>query len=81
MVESTDNLVLELLRAIRTDIAALREDSREIKSRLTSVELGIGSLKRDAAHQYTDISEQHSRYDRLVDRIDIIEKRLNISSG
>ncbi len=49
MTENVENLVLEHLRAIRADVTALREDSREIKQRLTSVESGIASIRRDNA--------------------------------
>ena len=37
MTESVENLILEHLRAIRADVAAVREDVREIKQRLTSL--------------------------------------------
>ncbi|MDA8260810.1 MAG: hypothetical protein M0Z99_35115 [Betaproteobacteria bacterium] len=49
MAENMDNLVLEQLRAIRADIASVKEDTREIKSRLVTVESGIASLRRDGA--------------------------------
>jgi uncharacterized coiled-coil protein SlyX len=74
-----DNLVLEHLRAIRSDIAIIKEDSKEIKSRLTTLEIGQATLLQHIGHMSGDIAEQHGRYDRLVDRIEKIEKRLEIS--
>jgi hypothetical protein len=47
MTDSIENLVLEQLRAIRTDIASVKEDTREIKSLLIMVESGIPSLRRN----------------------------------
>ena len=47
MTENIENLVLEQLRAIRADIASVKEDTREIKSRLIMAESGIASLRRD----------------------------------
>lgn len=47
MIENIENLVLEQLRALRADIASVKEDTREIKTRLTVVESGIASLWRD----------------------------------
>lgn len=58
-----DNIILEHLRAVRADLASLREDSREIKSRITNIEAGIAGLKRDNAHSYSEIADQHLRYD------------------
>lgn len=81
MAPEPDNLVLELLRAIRTDVTSIREDSREIKSRLASLESGFAGMKRDHAGFYGDLADHHSRYDRLADRIERIEKRLQITEG
>ena len=44
-MSNVENLILEHLRAIRSDIGLLRDDSREIKSRLTSVEQGMSMLR------------------------------------
>lgn len=79
-MENIENLILEHLRVIRTDIAGMRDDIREIKQRLSNVENGIGSLKRDTADLYTENAAQHLRYDRLVDRIEKIEKRLELTN-
>jgi hypothetical protein len=49
MPEAFDNLILEHLRAVRADISALRDDNKEIKSRLISLEAAIAGLKRDSA--------------------------------
>ena len=78
-MSNVENLILEHLRAIRSDIGLLRDDSREIKSRLTSVEQGMSMLRKDSAVQYSDIVDTHGRYDRLVERIELIEKRIEIA--
>ncbi|UPY36135.1 hypothetical protein [Sediminicoccus sp. KRV36] len=46
----SDNLVLEHLRYIRAEIGELREDVREVKARLTAVELGLAAVRRELAH-------------------------------
>lgn len=79
MGDNVENLILEHLRAIRTDISVIREDVREVKQRLTSLELSVSGLKRDYAQLYGDLAEQHTRYDRLVDRVERIERRLDIA--
>lgn len=78
MAENIENLVLEQLRAIRSDIAAVKEDTREIKSRLVIVESGIASLRRDGGDYSASIADQHLRYDRINDRIERIEKLLEL---
>lgn len=61
---NVDNLLIEHMRAIRTEIAAIRVDTREIKSRLITVENGISGLKHDAASQYGDLIETQHRFTR-----------------
>ena len=79
-MENVENLILEHLRSIRSDITGMRDDIREIKQRLSNLESGIGSLKRDTADLYTENAAQHLRYDRLADRIEKIEKRLELTN-
>ena len=81
MGENIENLLLEHLRAIRTDIASITEDTREIKSRLTVVESGVASLRRDNGDFATSIAAQHQSYDRLTDRIERIERRLDLADA
>ncbi|MHB1619563.1 MAG: hypothetical protein ACYCTY_06205 [Sulfuricella sp.] len=64
MAENVDNLVWEQLRAIRSDIASVKDDTREIKSRLVTMESGIASLRRDGADYAVSIADQHMRYDK-----------------
>lgn len=72
MADHPDSLVLELLRAIRADVSTIKDDVREIKARLTS-------LERANAGHYADVADQHARYDRLAERIERIERRLELT--
>ncbi len=65
-------LILEHLRALRTDVAAMRDDVREVKSRLTRVERSIAAM-------YADKAELNDRHDRIVRRIERIERRLELT--
>ena len=60
----SDNLVLELLRAIRGDIANLRGDMVEVKERLGLLEAQGASLSR--------------RVDRLAGDVEHIKRRLEL---
>jgi predicted nucleic acid-binding Zn-ribbon protein len=62
-----DNIVLEHLRHMRAAVDGLRDDMREVKSRLGILE-----------SQYANIS---IRLDRLDGRIERIERRLNLTDA
>ncbi len=81
MADNIENLILEHLRAIRTDIGGIKEDMREIKQRLTSLEAAVVGLRRDNANLYGDVIDQQARYDRLVERVERIERRLDLAEG
>ena len=61
---STDTLILEHLRAIRSSVDRLVEDMQDVKKRLGFLE-----------HQYASLS---TRLDRVDERIARIEKRLEL---
>jgi hypothetical protein len=78
MTENIECLILEHLRAIRADVVAVKEDAREIKQRLTSLETGVAGLRRDHSNLYGDIADQYARYDRLAEPVERIERRLEL---
>jgi hypothetical protein len=69
MVEP-DNIVLEHLRHIRGAGDGLREDMREVKHR-------IGSIEREVAHVHVKVAELSER----VDRVERVEKRLDLTDA
>ena len=71
----SDNLVLEHLRYIRGGIDVLRDDMRDTKHRLTTLELQVANLASTQAGNYASVS---IRLDRVEDRLDRIERRLEI---
>jgi predicted nuclease with TOPRIM domain len=81
MADNIENLLLEPLRAISADIGGIKEDVREIKQRLTSLENAVAGLRRDNANLYGDVIDQQTRYDRLVERVERIERRLDLADG
>lgn len=60
----SDNLVLELLRAIRGDIGEIKTDMVEVKERLGLLESQYASLSR--------------RLDRMTGDVEQIKRRLDI---
>ena len=79
MTDNVDNLIVEHLRHIRGRVDQIAEDMTDIKHRMTSLEAGMALVKREvAAGDDTDARHQVS-LDRLVQRIERIEKRLELS--
>jgi len=76
---STDNLVIEHLRVIRTGIAAVKEDTTDTRQRLCSVEVSIIDMRRNVTHMFEDIAHQQFTMDKMLDRVQRIEKRLDLS--
>ena len=71
MTEQTENLVLEYLRAMRADISTIKQDIREIKMRVASLESHIAGI-------LGDVLRQNSRIEDLADRVERIEHRLEL---
>lgn len=71
MTDGTESLVLTMLRAMRGDLGALRDDVREIKVRMTNVEQAI-------AHQAVVTAQVQVSIDRLSTRVERIVQRLSL---
>ncbi|MDD5269125.1 MAG: hypothetical protein PHO08_18740 [Methylococcales bacterium] len=50
MTDNIENLVLEHLRAIRADMAYMKDDVREIKSRVNTLEAGQATIIQQIGH-------------------------------
>jgi predicted nucleic acid-binding Zn-ribbon protein len=83
MSDNIENLVLEHLRGLRNQIEALqaetRADFQEVKHRLTGVESGVAGLRRDSLSTQEDVYRQQAAIDRINERIQRIEKRLELA--
>jgi hypothetical protein len=71
MTDNTERLMLEQFGALRAEVASVKYDTREIKTRLAVVEAGIASLRRDNGDFATSIAAQHLSYERLSDRVEL----------
>ena len=78
VTEKVDGLALGQLRAIRAHVVSIKDDVREVKHRSTSLEGAVSGLKRDQAAGYADAADQHARYDRLAERLERVERRLDL---
>lgn len=81
MVEAADNLVLEQLRLIRAEIASIKDDGREVKNRLATLEVGQGTILQHLGHLASSIAQQQISLDRVGDRVERIERRLDLADA
>ncbi len=68
----SDDPVLDMLRSIRADMAEMRVKQRAQRVPLGAIERSL-ALKRDTAETRAEVS---GRFDRRLDRRDVIERRL-----
>ncbi len=73
-----DNLILVYLRRMDTRIERLAEDMREVKLRMTSLEVSLANFASTEASHYGIVSE---RLDRMEARLDRVEQRLELQSA
>ena len=71
-VDDSSNLVLEHLRAMRSQMNSTSEDLYEIKVRVGLLESGVADLN-------TSVALVHQRLDRSAGRVDRIGRRLDLS--
>lgn len=78
MTENVESVIIEHLRHIRGRVDRIAEDMSDIKHRMSSLESAMVLVKREVtAGDETDARQQLS-LDRLSDRIERIERRLDL---
>lgn len=75
-----DNIVLEHLKKIQLEQTASRERDAQILSRLAHLETGIARLARDGADNFAETIADRHAVDKLKERIERIERRLELQS-
>jgi hypothetical protein len=80
MTKPTDNLVLEHLKKIQTEQTSARERDAEMLSRLAHIETSIARLARDGADNFAETVADRHAVDKLKERIERIERRLELQN-
>ncbi len=78
MLAQIDNTIIEHLKAIRAELAAIKSDTADIKLRLHSTDTSVIELRRNDVHLFEDGTRQQVSLDKLLERILRIEKRLDL---
>jgi uncharacterized coiled-coil protein SlyX len=79
MSESIDNLILEHLKRFQSGQDRIERDLKEIKTRLSTLEAGQGSVLQHIGHLASSIASQQVSIDHLSERIDRVEHRLELA--
>lgn len=78
MTADTENLGLEHLRHIRGRVDQIAEDVGDLKHRMTSLESTMSLVKREVALGDEADARQQVTLDRLAERLERIERRLDL---
>lgn len=71
MDEDVSHIMLEHLKHLRKGQDAMKDDLRDLKFR-------VGSLERSFLGVQETLAHHNSRFDRIMDDLDIIKKRLEL---
>lgn len=75
---NTENLVLEHLVALRNELKEFRKESRE---ELQIIKMRLNSMERTVSGTHDDNVIVQMRLDKVDEKIDKIEKRLELSAA
>ena len=78
MTDNVENLIIEHLKHIRGRVDRIAEDMTDVKLRLSSLESAMVHVKREVTSGDETDARQQVSLDRLADRIERIERRLDL---
>lgn len=73
MADAVENLVLEYLRRIDRKVDGLTEDARDLKLRMSSVELRLSIMQTDVARIGACVDRLDTRVERIGRRLDLAD--------
>ncbi len=83
-MDNVDNIIIEHLKNLRSDVASMRSEMhtefKDVKARLNHLDASMAGVRRDGALSAEDFARQQVSIDSLVERIQRIEKRLELAS-
>ncbi len=79
MSDNIDNLIIEHLKRFQSTQERIERKIDEHTNRLGRIEIALSSIRRDIAHNEETWAEQSIRIDHLTERLERIERRLELS--
>ncbi|MBH0236905.1 hypothetical protein [Methylobrevis albus] len=73
MAEVSNELLYEVLKAIRGDVATARSEIREVKNELQAIRGHMLATHQDVANIYAILGEQGRQVDRINRRLDLAD--------
>jgi chromosome segregation ATPase len=73
MNEKVENLMLEHMRAMRSDISKIRDDISTLKVEMISVRQHMASMSTLQQHDHGDIGSIKLRLDRIDTRLELVD--------
>lgn len=78
MIDGVENLILEHLRALRGEMAGVSAKLDTLTLRVHSLEDPVSTMRKDLANLHGGIMITHNRLDQIDERVERIEKRLDL---
>lgn len=78
MNDNVEHIMLDHLRALRGGQDRIEQKLSEITARLTSLQTAVVKSRSDNLSMQEDVYRQQSMFDRLAERVERIERRLEI---
>ena len=83
-MDNLANILIEHLKNLRSDVTSMRSEMhtefRDVKARVTQLDASIVGVRRDGALSAEDFAQQQVSIDSLVERVQRIEKRLELAT-
>jgi hypothetical protein len=73
MAEVTNELMYEILKRLRPDMAELKEGQRQTNARLNALTTHVLGLHQDVANIYATMTRHELRLERIERRLEIAE--------
>lgn len=85
MTENVETLILEMLKGLPNEMQTVRSEMHnefgDVKLRLVGLERGQAKNHSDYTDLYGDHARQQATIGRLVERIERVERRLELSNS
>ena len=77
-MENVDNLMLEHMKRFQAGQERIEHKLAEMLTRLGHIEISLAGIRRDVAHSEDQSASMGVRMDKLAERLERVEKRLEL---
>ena len=79
MADAVSNLMLEHLKRFQATLESMQRDIRELKVRQSETHTAVLALRRDQISDAEVTAHMQAQMDRFNDRLDRVERRLDLT--